>query len=116
MRRARVLVHGEPAATLEETARDRGYRLRYLEGYRGPPVSLTLPVRPEPYDFDEFPPFFDGLLPEGVRLEALLRQAKLDAQDRLGQLVTVGADLVGAVTVEALPEEQDADPSEEPGS
>lgn len=105
MRRARILVHGEAAATLEETVRDRGYTLKYLEGYRGPPVSLTLPVRLEPYEFDEFPPFFDGLLPEGVRLEALLRQAKLDAQDRFGQLVTVGADVVGAVTIEPLPEE-----------
>ena len=106
MRRARILVHGEAAATLEETERDRRYTLTYVEGYRGPPVSLTLPVRLEPYVFDEFPPFFDGVLPEGVRLEALLRQAKLDARDRFGQLATVGADVVGAVTIEPLPEDR----------
>ena len=52
--------------------------------------------------FDKFPSFFDGALPEGPRLEALLRQAKLDRTDYFGQLVTVGADLVGAITVEEI--------------
>lgn len=100
MRTAKVLVHGEPAGLLEEIERSRRYRFSYFEGYRGPPVSLTLPVRRETYEFDRFPPFFDGLLPEGLQLEALLRQAKIDAGDYLAQLAAVGADLVGAVTVE----------------
>jgi serine/threonine-protein kinase HipA len=104
MRRAIVRVHAEEAAVFEELETGRRFRLAYRDGYRGPPVSLTLPVRPEVYEFDAFPPFFDGLLPEGVRLEALLRQAKIDARDHFGQLVTVGADLVGAVTVEFLGE------------
>ena len=105
MRRALVFVHGVPAAVLEELDRGRSYRLVYGDDYHGPAVSLTMPVRCEPYDCDGFPPFFDGLLPEGVQLEALLRQAKLDADDHLAQLITVGADLVGAVTVEALDED-----------
>lgn len=108
MRRARVLVHGESAAVIEEVERGRRYRVAYIEDYRGPPISLTLPVRSAPYDFDEFPPFFDGLLPEGVQLEALLRQAKIDARDYFAQIVAVGGDLVGAVTVEPLPEESEA--------
>jgi len=58
-----------------------------------------MPVREEPYRFDRFPPFFDGLLPEGWQLEALLRQAKLDRFDFMGQLRIVGHDAVGAVTV-----------------
>jgi serine/threonine-protein kinase HipA len=58
-----------------------------------------MPVRPEPYRFNGFPPFFDGLLPEGFQLEALLRQAKLDRHDYLGQLLQVGSDMVGSVTV-----------------
>ena len=62
-----------------------------------------MPVREEPYRFNEFPPFFDGLLPEGFQLEALLRQKKLDRDDKFGQLLIVGADTVGAVTIkEAL--------------
>ena len=55
----------------------------------------------EPFLFDTFPPFFDGLLPEGFQLEALLRRRKLDRDDKFGQLIAVGADTVGAVTVEA---------------
>ena len=38
-------------------------------------------------------------MPEGFQLEALLRQRKLDRNDRFGQLLQVGADTVGAVTV-----------------
>lgn len=106
MREALVLVHGRPAATLTESDDPREYRLVYREGYAGPPVSLTLPVRPEPYVFDRFPPFFDGLLPEGLQLEALLRAAKLDRNDGFGQILCVGRDLVGAVTV--LPPETEA--------
>ncbi|MBZ0266730.1 HipA N-terminal domain-containing protein [bacterium] len=102
MRRVRVLVHGRPAAVLEEVAPGREYRLQYDPGYDGPPVSLALPVSDGEFTFDRFPPFFDGLLPEGVRLEALLRQAKIDAADHLSQLLAVGGDLVGAVTVEAV--------------
>lgn len=106
MRRARIFVHGEPAAVLEEIERGRHYRLVYDAGYEGSPVSFALPCRIEPYEFDAFPPFFDGLLPEGFQLDALLRQAKLDARDHFGQLVTVGADLVGAVTVAEIPADE----------
>jgi serine/threonine-protein kinase HipA len=97
MRRAQVRVNDKPAGML--TQHESGYAFAYDDDYEGPPVSLTMPVRKEPFEFDEFPPFFDGLLPEGAQLEALLRQAKLDRGDYLGQLVTVGQDLVGNVTV-----------------
>ncbi len=103
MRTAEVALHGMPAGHLVEEEPGRCYRFAYLPGYSGPPVSLTLPVRAEPYDFEEFPPFFDGLLPEGFQLEALLRQKKLDRGDRFGQLLVVGADTVGAVTVREVP-------------
>ena len=78
------------------------YRFSYDPGYIGPPISLTMPVQDEVFEFDRFPPFFDGLLPEGEMLKALLHQAKLDVKDYMGQLLAVGADLVGAVTIEAM--------------
>jgi serine/threonine-protein kinase HipA len=102
MRSARVFFNGNPAGIFVEKD-DRSYSFEYLEDYQGPPISLTMPTTKRQYPFDHFPPFFDGLLPEGPQLEALLRQAKLDRQDCFGQLITVGADLVGAVTVEGLP-------------
>jgi serine/threonine-protein kinase HipA len=97
-------MHGEFAGVLEELETGK-YRFRYADIYRGEPVSLTLPLGEKEYFFDGFPAFFDGLLPEGMMLDALLRQRKLDRNDRLGQLLVVGHDLVGAVTV-AGPEEQ----------
>ena len=103
MRRARIRMHGLLAGELAEADDGANYMFTYAPTYAGPPVSLTLPVTSQPYTFVGFPPFFDGLLPEGLLLEALLRRAKLDRSDRFGQLVTVGADLVGAVTVEAVP-------------
>ncbi|NOR26005.1 MAG: toxin HipA [Desulforhopalus sp.] len=82
-----------------------GYRFSYSPDYAGPPISQTMPVRNKAFEFDSFPPFFDGLLPEGFQLEALLRQKKLDRNDHFGQLLLVGSDTVGAVTVREHPVE-----------
>lgn len=92
--------HGKPAGVLEET--ERGYRFAYRSDYAGDPISLTMPLTRADYDFEGFPPFFDGLLPEGFQLESLLQQTKLDADDYLGQLLAVGLDCVGSVTVHPL--------------
>lgn len=102
MKKARVFVNGIPAGEIQEIERGKKYRYTYLDGYNGPSVSLEMPLKPSSYDYDRFPPFFEGLLPEGIMLEALLRQTKIDRDDLLGQLITVGKDLVGNVTVEAL--------------
>lgn len=98
VRTAAVYVQGRKAGLLEEFAGAR-FRFRYQEDYDGAPVSLTMPVEQREFDYDRFPPFFDGLLPEGWQLEALLRSAKLDRRDYMGQLLAVGSDTVGAVTV-----------------
>jgi len=103
MRSARVFFDNDFTGQLIEAENGREYSFQYEQGYNGPPISLTMPVQEEPYHFNEFPPFFDGLLPEGFQLEALLRQKKLDRDDKFGQLLIVGADTVGAVTIkEAL--------------
>jgi len=98
MRRLRILVDGRKAGILEERVPGREYVFLYAEGYDGPPVSLTMPVENRVYSFDRFPSFFEGLLPEGVMLEGLLRAHKIDKDDLLSQLAAVGADMVGAVT------------------
>lgn len=102
MRKALVYQQGIPAGFLTETG--RGYEFQYLPDYDGTAVSLTMPVADKPYQFDEFPPFFDGLLPEGYQLESLLRRLKIDRNDSFAQLMAVGADLVGSVTVEEVAE------------
>ena len=100
MRSAKVFAHGTAAGLFTELEQGKQYRFEYLDKYDGEPVSLTMPVRVQSYEFDRFPAFFDGLLPEGSMLEGLLRQNKIDANDLFSQLLAVGQDLVGAVTVE----------------
>ncbi len=99
MRRAYVSLNGIKAGLLEELKAGK-YQFTYFDGYHGAPVSLTMPLINKVYDFDVFPPFFEGLLPEGIMLEALLRKYKIDRNDYFGQLIRVGQDVVGAVTVE----------------
>jgi serine/threonine-protein kinase HipA len=104
MRRAEVYMHGVRAGTLEEIEKGKKYSFLYDQAYIGEPISLTMPVSAEPYEFDKFPPFFEGLLPEGNQLEGLLRVRKIDKDDWFSQLVAVGEDVVGAVTVKQATE------------
>lgn len=99
MRKACVSVNGIKAGILEEL-QDRTYQFTYRADYHGAPVSLTMPLINRLYSFDLFPPFFEGLLPEGIMLEALLRKYKIDKNDYFSQLILVGQDVVGAVTIE----------------
>jgi serine/threonine-protein kinase HipA len=101
MRKARVFVHGVNAGILEKLEQEH-YRFIYEPTYQGAPVSLTMPTKNPVYEFNKFPPFFEGLLPEGDSLEALLRKHKLDKKDYFGQLMQVGQDVVGAVTIEEI--------------
>lgn len=102
MRRALVFVNGELAGSLEE--QNGLYTFRYDEGYTGTPVSLTMPISQHEFSSNGCPSFFEGLLPEGEMLEGLLRQRKIDRNDLFAQLVAIGTETVGAVTiVEDLP-------------
>ena len=94
-------MHNVAAGILTEERPDR-YVFQYHDAYDGPAISLTMPLRKEPYVFDEFPPFFEGLLPEGGQLMGLLSIRKIDQDDYFQQLVATGGDLVGAVTVAPL--------------
>ena len=93
-------MHDRLAGILEEIDPQKKYRFRYIDGYDGPAISLTLPKSEAAYSYDRFPPFFEGLLPEGDMLEGLLRQLKVDRDDLFSQLAAVGMEMVGAVTVE----------------
>lgn len=104
MRKAKVYNFGSPAGELIEIEPGNKYKFVYSDDYKAQPISLTMPIIKKEYEFNEFPPFFDGLLPEGVQLEALIRQMKIDKNDFFSQLICVGKDLVGSVTVEEIEE------------
>ena len=104
MRIAKVYLHNTFAGTLTETEFLKKYVFEYDTGYVGPVVSVTLP-KGKVHEFNRFPPFFEGLLPEGENLEALLKTLKIDRRDYFGQLLAVGQDTVGAASI--LPEENE---------
>ena len=101
MKKAEVYQQASLAGVLEELD-SRRWRFTYAAGYSSEPVSLTMPLAQSVHEFDRFPPAFEGLLPEGIQLEAMLRRYKLDRTDLFGQLVVAGQDLVGAVTVKEI--------------
>jgi serine/threonine-protein kinase HipA len=101
MRKAEVYQQGTLAGILEELDQNR-YRFTYTSGYHGQRISLALPIREAPFEFDKFPPVFEGLLPEGLSLEAMLRQYKIDKKDLFKQLITVGEDVVGSLTIKEV--------------
>ncbi len=104
MRRAIVMVHGNRTGVLTEVS-PAEYYFEYDENYEGEAVSLTMPLNHKKYGYKSFPPFFEGLLPEGVMLEGLLRIAKIDKKDYFSQLIATGNDLVGSVTVKSMEDE-----------
>lgn len=102
MRKAKVFLHDRQAGFLIEEKQSETYCFIYLDEYNGPPISVTMPINQQNYKFDRFPPLFEGLLPEGVNLEMLLRTKKIDRNDSFSQLMAVGKDTVGAITVQEI--------------
>jgi serine/threonine-protein kinase HipA len=101
MRTAQVSQNAVLAGILEE--RENGFRFTYDPHFNGEDVSLAMPREKAVWDFSKFPPAFEGLLPEGARLEGLLRRRKLDKNDLFGQLMAVGADVVGSLSFKEVP-------------
>jgi serine/threonine-protein kinase HipA len=99
MRKAKVFVNSIEAGVLVELEFNKKYIYEYKADYSGRPVSLTMPISQKTYEFYNFPPFFDGLLPEGHQLEGLLKFGKVDRNDLFSQLLAVGEDLIGNVAV-----------------
>ena len=66
------------------------------------PVSLTLPLREEPYVSQVIFPFFDGLIPEGWLLDVATKSWKINERDRMGLLLACCNDCIGAVSIEEM--------------
>jgi len=63
------------------------------------PISLTLPLRAEPYEVRGLHPFFENLLPEGWLLELATSKLKIAKDDAFGLLLATCADCIGAVEI-----------------
>ena len=101
LRNVYVYVRNVFAGILSET--DEGYLFEYYDGYivdpSSTPVSLTLPIRKEPYISKTLFSFFDGLIPEGWLLDIACRNWKIDENDRFGLLALVCKDVIGSVSI-----------------
>ena len=99
MRRAIVYFKDEVAGYLSDL--DDHFEFRYDEKYldHGLPISVTFPLRHEPFSSKSLFPFFDGLIVEGWLLHTVERNWKIDPNDRMSLLLLAGKDVIGAVSV-----------------
>ena len=85
---------------------DDGYIFKYFESWllnpSSKPISLTLPLSKTEYFSNVLFPFFDGLIPEGWLLEIAVQKWKLNRKDRMGILLKVCEDTIGAVSVKGV--------------
>lgn len=65
------------------------------------PISLTIPLRAQPYVSERLHPFFENLLPEGWLLNVTANTLKISKDDSFGLLLATCRDCVGAVEIEA---------------
>jgi serine/threonine-protein kinase HipA len=105
VQQADVYKAGRKAATLTRTP--DGVRFEYEANWvkeSGEAIATSLPVTQKPLirPGGSVPAYFEGLLPEGRRLDVLITQIKTSADDELSLLLAIGADAVG--NVEVLPE------------
>ena len=102
-----VRLDGERVGLLEE--HEAGTRFTYdaawLSRADAVPISLTLPLRSEPYESRSLHPFFENLLPEGWLLEISTARLKISKDDAFGLLIAMCADCVGAVEIYPLTED-----------
>ena len=99
---AKVLFNKDLAGIIEET--ENGYRFTYNGEFlkNKKPISVSLPMRAEPYESRTLFSFFEGLLPEGWYMDLVSSKLKMDKKDHFGLLISTCQDTIGAVSIEAI--------------
>ena len=102
--KANIFMHGTLAGRLERIgSRVRfQYDAQYLKS--GSALSMSLPLRPEPYESEGLPPYFSGLCSEGWLKRVQAFEQRIDPDDSFTLLINNGRDLAGAVTIEPIDE------------
>jgi serine/threonine-protein kinase HipA len=100
-KKGKVLYKDQFAGIVEET--ENGFRFTYDKQYlavaSAVPISLTMPLREQPYESPAMLPFFDGLIPEGWLLDIATQNWKINPRDRMSLLLLFCTDCLGAVSV-----------------
>lgn len=74
------------------------YADRWLQTAGAFPLSVTMPLRADPYPSDVISPWLANLLPEEEQLQVLTRSLGLDQADVLAVLAEIGGDTAGALS------------------
>jgi serine/threonine-protein kinase HipA len=96
-----VYLHEDRVGLLERLPEAR-LRFRYESGWveqGGAPVSLSLPLREDPFTDEECRPFFKGLLPEGEFLKTIARSFHISAENSFTVLEQIGGECAGAISL-----------------
>lgn len=102
-----VYYNGKRAGIL--TKEGSGYVFKYDEDYltgnKNRPVSITLPLREEPYESDILFPVFVNMLSEGANKRMQSRMLRIDENDYFGFLLaTTSEDSIGPITIKKTDE------------
>lgn len=103
LRKGQVFYNNDLAGLITETK--DGYVFEYNKEFlkKNIPISISLPLREEPYISKGLFHFFKGLLPEGWYLDIVSATQKIDREDSFGILLcTTNRDTIGAVTVRKI--------------
>jgi serine/threonine-protein kinase HipA len=106
MRAAQVFYNGQLAGVLSKSSGI--YRFVYDKNYlaiASQPVSLTLPLREDPYESKVLFPAFVNRLSEGTNKAMQNRLLKIDENDYFSLLLaTAGNDTIGPLTIKEIHE------------
>ena len=84
------------------------YHPEYLGSSDAAAISISLPLREEPYSAAQTASFFEGLLPEGFTRRSVAQWMHADENDYLSILHGLGRECLGAICVTAEGEESEA--------
>ncbi|WP_085537075.1 HipA N-terminal domain-containing protein [Massilibacteroides vaginae] len=101
MKQAEIFMRDKLAGMLTED--ENGFTFQYNPDYLNSgdseAISLTMPLKNEPYKDKVLFPFFDGLIPEGWLLVIAERSWKINQRDRMSLLLACCKDCIGAISV-----------------
>lgn len=108
MRKCEVYINGIRAGELTEFD-NKEYKFVYDRTYlldeNNPPVSLTMPLRKEPYYSKNLFPYFFNMLSEGENRRLQSQLLHISPDDDFGVLLaTAHTDTIGAVTIKPVSE------------
>ena len=75
------------------------YSEDYLSSSAAMPISISLPLRPDPYGPEATGNFFEGLLPEGFLRRKIAENNRTDSGGYFDLLSILGAECLGAVQI-----------------